>query len=68
MSNIRRQRTKAGKLTEFNYKGKMVDDKKLRRQVKESVRRDVARRPEAFDRGGELSLLYGSEFQVSNSL
>lgn len=68
MLNIRRQRAEAGKPTEFSYKGIKVDDKKLRRQVKESVRRDVARRPVATDRGGELSLLSGSEFQLSNSM
>lgn len=67
MLNIRRQRTEAGKPTVFNYKGIKVDDQKLRRQAKESVRREVARRPVAAD-GGELRLLSGSAFQVSNSM
>lgn len=67
MLNIRHQRTEAGKPTAFQYKGVQVDDKKLRRQAKESLRRDVARRPFAADRG-ELRLLSGSAFQVSNSM
>lgn len=68
MLNIRRQRTEAGKATVFKYNGIEVEDKKLRRQAKESIRRDVARRPVTADRGGELRLLSGSAFQVSNSM
>lgn len=68
MLNIRRQRTEAGKPTEFFYNGIKVEDKKLRRQVKENVRREVARRPAAVDRGEELRLLSGSVFHVSNSM
>ncbi|MCJ1262343.1 hypothetical protein MMC22_002213 [Lobaria immixta] len=68
MLNIRRQRTEAGKSTAFFYKGARVEDKKLRRQAKESVRSVVARRPVAVEGGGELRLLSGSAFQVSNSI
>ncbi|MCJ1469539.1 hypothetical protein MMC07_008172 [Pseudocyphellaria aurata] len=68
MLNIRRQRTETGKKTAFIYKGAKVDDKKLRRQVKANVRREVARRPVGTDGGGNLSLLSGSAFQVSNSI
>ena len=68
MLNIRRQRTEAGKPTVFLYNGIKVEDKKLRRQVKENVRREVARRPAAVDRREELRLLSGSAFHVSNSM
>lgn len=68
MLNIRRRRVQAGKPTAFTYKGVKVDDKKLRRQDKVNVRRDVARRPVGADRGGELNLLSGSSFQISNSM
>ena len=68
MLGIRQQRTDAGKPTAFHYKGMKVDDKKLRRHVKESVRRDVARRSVAVDGGWDLRLLSGSAIQVSNSM
>lgn len=68
MLKIRQQRTDAGKPTAFNHKGMKVDDKKLRRKVKENVRRDVARRPVAVDGGWDLRLLSGSAIQVSNSM
>ncbi|MCJ1428601.1 hypothetical protein MMC29_006511 [Sticta canariensis] len=68
MLRIRQQRTDAGKPTAFHYKGMKVDDNKLRRHVKESVRRDVARRSVAVDGGWDLRLLSGSAIQVSNSI
>lgn len=68
MLNIRRQRTDAGKSTAFIHKGMKVDDKKLRREVKKRVRRDVARRPVAVDGGSSLRLLSGSAIQVSDSM
>ncbi|MCJ1264032.1 hypothetical protein MMC22_003903 [Lobaria immixta] len=68
MLNIRRQRTEAGKPTTFLYNGTKVEDKKLRRQVKESARREVARRPVVADRGEQLRILSGSAFHVSNSV
>lgn len=68
MSKIRQRRTEDGKPTVFSYKGMKVDDKKLRRHVKESVRRDVARRPVITDGAGDLRALSGSAFYVSNSM
>lgn len=65
--DIRRQRAEVGKLTAFQYNGVQVDDKKQRRQAKESLMRDIARQPFAAS-GGELRLLSGSAFQVSNSM
>lgn len=68
MLNIRRQRTEAGKPTTFLYNGTKVEDKKLRRQVKESARHEIVRRPVVADRGEQLRTLSGSAFHVSNNM
>lgn len=65
---IRQRRTEEGKGTAFEYKGRNVDDKKLRRQIKENMRRSVASRPTIGAGEGNLTLLSGSKFLVSNSM
>ena len=68
MCKIRQTRAKAGVSTVFEHKSVVVEDKKLRRHLKETLRRDVAKRLTADEEGRELRILSGSAFLLSNSM
>ncbi|KAL8741567.1 MAG: hypothetical protein Q9190_005838 [Brigantiaea leucoxantha] len=65
--NIRRARAKEGKRSTIEYKGKVVENKQLRRYLKESTRRDVAQKSIA-DGGRGLKLMSGSAFSLGKSI
>ena len=70
MWKIRQSRARAGKSTIFQSQeqGKDIEEKKLRRYLKDRMRRDIAS-PRTMDgRREELKVLSGSSFLLGNSM
>ena len=67
MMKIRQTRAKAGSATIMEHHG-VVTDNKLRRFMKNSIRRDVAKKLTRNEEGGELRLLSGSAFLLCNNM
>lgn len=67
---MRKTRAEAGKSSSFRdvRQGKDVDEKKLRRHLKQAMRRDVALRHTSDEGAKELRILSGSSFLLSNSM
>lgn len=68
MLKIREKHSQPGASTMITFQGRNVEDKKLRRHLKEGIRINVARGLTAPTGGDELRLLSGSAFLVSNSM
>ena len=70
MSRIHHSRALVGKSTTFKPKqgGPNVEDKKLRRFLKESMRRDMNVRRIAYEGNQEIKTLTGSSFLLGNSV
>ena len=69
MCQIRQSRALVGKSTVFREKqrGTNVEDKKLRRHLKETIRRDLVARRNVGDVAQDLKILSGSSFLLGNS-
>jgi hypothetical protein len=67
---IRQKRAEAGKSTLFQdeISGKRVDEKQLRRYLKESMRRDTARMHARISNPMDLKALTGSSFTFGSSM
>ena len=65
---VREKHSQPGATTMIKYQGRNVEDKKLRRYLKEGMRRNVARGLTAGTGEEDLRLLSGSAFLVSNSM
>ncbi|KAL9113658.1 MAG: hypothetical protein Q9187_007584, partial [Circinaria calcarea] len=63
-------RAEAGKSSAFRdeRQGKTIDDKKLRRHLKQNMRQDVAIKRTSDEGARELRILSGSSFLLSNSM
>ena len=70
MCKIRQTRAEAGKSSIFRdeRQGKRIDEKKLRRHMKQTMRRDVAIKHASDEGAKELRILSGSSFLLSNSM
>ena len=70
MCKIRQTRAEAGKSSVFRdeRQDKQIDEKKLRRYLKQTTRRDVAVRHTNDEGAKELRILSGSSFLLSNSM
>ena len=70
LCGIRHTRAERGKSTVFRSEllGKDVEEKKLRRYLKETTRRNVAMTSTGNPHLGELKILLGTSFQLSESV
>ena len=67
MMKIRQTRAKAGSTTIFEHQGVVVD-KKLRRYMKDTMRRDAARQLTKNEEGGDFRILSGTAFLLCNNM
>lgn len=63
----RQSQAAAGRSTQLEYKGKTVEEKKLRRHLKQTVKRDIAINHPG-NMFGDITKLTGSKFLLGNSM
>ena len=67
LCKIRNTRAEAGRSTQFEYHGKTVEEKKLRRHMKNNIRKGPAMLRPANDKM-DWKILTGSTFKLGNSM